>query len=54
MQAKKQYSDNFKKEATHLLKTSGLTVSQIEQDLGVTHGLLHKWQRAWSIPRTLA
>jgi len=49
MQAKKQYSDDFKKEAIHLLKTSGKTVSQIEQDLGITHGLLHKWQRRFQV-----
>jgi len=49
MQAKKQYSDDFKKEAIHLLKTSGLTVSQIEQDLGITHGLLRKWQRRFQV-----
>lgn len=49
MQAKKQYTDDFKKEAIHLLETSGKTVTQIERDLGISHGLLRKWQKRFQV-----
>ncbi|GAB5493980.1 MAG: transposase [Phototrophicaceae bacterium] len=53
MQAKKQYTDDFKKEAIHLLETSGKTVTQIERDLGISHGLLRKWQKRFQVnPKT--
>lgn len=49
MQAKKQYTDEFKKEAIHLLEASGKTVTEIERDLGMTHGLLRKWQKRFQV-----
>ena len=49
MQAKKQYNDEFKKEAIRLLETSDKTVSEIERDLGITHGLLRKWQKRFQV-----
>jgi transposase len=49
MQAKKQYTDEFKKEAIHLLETSGKRVTEIERDLGMTHGLLRKWQKRFQV-----
>jgi transposase len=52
MQAKKQYTDEFKKEAIHLLETSGKTVTQIERDLGLTQGLLRKWQKRFQVNPT--
>ncbi|GAB5492706.1 MAG: hypothetical protein Phog2KO_29210 [Phototrophicaceae bacterium] len=53
MQAKKQYTDDFKKEAIHLLETSGKTITQIERDLGISHGLLRKWQKRFQVnPKT--
>ena len=53
MQAKKQYTDDFKKEAIHLLETSDKTVTQIERDLGISHGLLRKWQKRFQVnPKT--
>lgn len=53
MQAKKQYTDDFKKEAIHLLETSGKTVTQLERDLGISHGLLRKWQKRFQVnPKT--
>ena len=51
MQAKKQYNDEFKKEAIHLLETSNKTVTEIERDLGITHGLLRKWQKRFQVNR---
>jgi len=41
---KRMYTVEFKQEALRLLATSGKGVSQIEQDLGITPGLLRKWQ----------
>jgi len=49
MQAKKQYTDEFKKEAIHLLETSGKKVGEIERELGMTHGLLRKWQKRFQV-----
>ena len=36
------YSEEFRKEALHLLATSGKSKTEIENDLGLTHGLLRK------------
>lgn len=49
MQAKKHYTDDFKKEAIHLLETSGKKVGEIERDLGISHGLLRKWQKRFQV-----
>ena len=39
------YTREFKQEAVRLAETSGQTIVQIEQDLGISHGLLNKWKR---------
>ena len=49
MQAKRTYSDDFKRDAIRLLETSGKRLSQIEQELGVPHGLLRKWQKRFQV-----
>lgn len=46
---KKSYSDEFKRDAIRLLETSGQSVSEIERELGITHGLLRKWQRRFQV-----
>jgi transposase len=38
------YTPEFKQEALELLKNSGKSAGQIERDLGITPGLLVKWQ----------
>jgi len=38
------YTTEFKVEALELLKSSGKSGEQIERDLGITPGLLRKWQ----------
>lgn len=38
------YTPEFKQEALELLKSSGKSAGQIERDLGITPGLLTKWQ----------
>ena len=49
MPTKRQYSDEFKKEAVHLLENSGKKVSEIERELGIPHGLVRKWQKRFQI-----
>jgi len=43
------YSDEFKKEALHMLATSGKTKGQIERELGLSHGLLRKWEKRFQV-----
>ncbi len=40
----RKYTTEFKMEALELLKSSGKSAGQIERDLGITPGLLVKWQ----------
>jgi len=40
----RMYTSDFKQQALGLLKTSGKSAGQIERDLGITPGLLIKWQ----------
>jgi transposase len=41
---KRQYTKEFKQEAVRLYETSGKSVRQIEEELGMTAGLLNKWR----------
>ena len=43
------YSEEFRKEALHLLATSGKSKTEIENDLGLTHGFLRKWELRYQI-----
>jgi transposase len=43
------YSDEFKKEALHMLATSGKTKADIERELGLSHGLLGKWKKRFQV-----
>lgn len=45
----RMYSDEFKREALQLVKTSGKTVAAIERDLGLSSGLLYKWQQRYQV-----
>ena len=51
--AKKQrsYPKEFKLDALRMLETSDKSVSQIERDLGITPGLLHKWKSRYQITK---
>lgn len=49
MSQKKEYSQGFKVEAMRLAESSGKSISEIERDLGITPGLLHKWRRRYRI-----
>lgn len=41
---KRSYDAAFKQEALRLLEMSGKSVRQIEDELGITPGLLNKWK----------
>ena len=41
------YTDEFKREALELLKSSGKSAGQLERDLGITPGLLMKWRNRY-------
>jgi len=47
--AVRRYSDEFKKNALELFKTSGKKLSQLERELGIPHGLLRQWQAKFEI-----
>ena len=42
---RRNYTREFKQEALQLWEISGKSAQQIEDDLGITHGLLYKWRR---------
>jgi transposase len=41
---KKSYSEEFKRDALQLLKSSGKSLNAIERDLGLSQGLLRHWE----------
>ena len=43
------YSDEFKQEAVRLLESTGKPKTTIEMELGITHGLLGRWQKRFKI-----
>lgn len=46
------YPEEFKLEALQLLRTSKKSATQIEQELGITTGLLLKWRNRYEIKNT--
>jgi transposase len=44
---KEVYSEEFKQEALRLLETSGKSAREIEEELGISKGLLYKWRRRY-------
>jgi transposase len=45
----KTYTEEFKLEALGLLKSIGKSARQIEQDLGITAGMLTKWRDRYQV-----
>ena len=43
------YTDEFKREALELLKSSGKSAGQLERDLGITSGMLLKWRNRYQV-----
>ncbi len=43
------YTDEFKREALELLKSSGKSAGQLERELGITSGMLLKWRARYQV-----
>lgn len=43
------YTDEFKREALELLKSSGKSAGQLERELGITAGMLLKWRAKYRV-----
>ncbi len=41
----RQFSREFKLDAIHLAETSGKTIVEIENDLGLSRGTLNRWKK---------
>lgn len=44
-QTRKRYTAEFKQEAVALWQASEKSAAEIEQDLGITAGILYQWQK---------
>ena len=44
MSKRRSYSREFKMEAIRLWQTTDKSAREVEDDLGITHGLLYKWK----------
>ena len=44
-----RYGEEFKREALMLLESSGKSVAEIEEDLGLTKGILYKWKYRYQV-----
>ena len=42
---RRQYTPEFKEEAVQLWQSSDKAAAEIENDLGISHGLLYRWKR---------
>jgi len=47
-----RYSEEFKRNMLHLLTTSGKSRLELETDLGLSHGLLYKWEQRYQVNLT--
>jgi transposase len=45
----KTYTEEFKREALGFMKSSGKSAGQVERELGITAGMLMKWQKKYQI-----
>ena len=43
------YTEEFKLDALGLLKSSGKSAQQVERELGITSGMLLKWQNKYQV-----
>lgn len=49
MTARKQYSEEFKRDAIRLQESSGKSVGAIEHELGLSHNLLRQWKKRYQV-----
>jgi transposase len=45
----RKYTEEFKLEALRLLASSGKSAAQLERELGITEGMLLKWQERYRV-----
>lgn len=45
----RKYTEEFKLEALRLLVSSGKSAAQLERELGITEGMLLKWQERYQV-----
>ena len=45
----KKYSDEFKREVLGMVAEGNRSVAQLERDLGITAGLVYKWQQRYRV-----
>ncbi len=44
---RREYTPEFRQEAVGLWERSGKSANEIEQELGIGHGLLYKWEKRY-------
>ena len=49
MSQKKQYSDEFKREAIRLQEISGKSTAAVERELSLSHNLLLQWKKRFQV-----
>lgn len=45
----KKYSDEFKRDVLAMVAEGSRSVAQLERDLGITAGLVYKWQQRYRV-----
>jgi len=49
MKRRGRYSNEFKQEVLRLAETSDKSLSKLEQELGLSHGLIRKWRQRYQV-----
>lgn len=49
MKKQGRYSNEFKDEVLRMAETTDKTLSELEQDLGLSHGLIRKWRQRYQV-----
>lgn len=46
---RKQYTEEFKREALEMAARGDVSIAQLERDLGITAGLIYKWRDRYRV-----
>ena len=49
MKKQGRYSNEFKEEVLRMAETTDKSLSELEQDLGLSHGLIRKWRQRYQV-----
>ena len=49
---RRHFPDAFKREAVDRVRTSGLTIIQVAEELGLHETVLRRWMRRFDLPET--